>query len=58
MSLLSKFVIDNLVPALEKAFKDHEPEMRAALLRELAAFSESLGEWIKDKWKRGIAENE
>jgi len=49
MSLLSSFVLSHLIPALEKAFIAHEPEMQAAILSEFQVFAGNLGKWIDDK---------
>lgn len=49
MSLLSTFLISHFIPALESAFVSHEPEMQAALLKEVEAFGGQLGVWITSK---------
>lgn len=49
MSLLSKFVLDHLIPALEEAFLEHEPAMQDLLLREVEEFSSRIGEWVREK---------
>ncbi len=49
MSLLASFFVSHLIPALEKAFIAHEPEMQAALLAEAQAFAGKLGKWIEGK---------
>jgi hypothetical protein len=49
MSLLSSFLASHLIPALETALMAHEPDVQAAILDELAAFSSQLGEWLNEK---------
>lgn len=49
MSILSSFLISHLVPALESAFAAHEPEVQAALLKEVETLTVKIGEWMASK---------
>lgn len=49
MSLLSSFIASHLIPALESAFIAHEPEAQAALLSEVKALADQVGEWLGKK---------
>lgn len=49
MSLISSFLINHLVPALEKAFIAHEPEAQAAFLDEVKVIADQVAAWIESK---------
>lgn len=49
MSLLSSFVASHLIPALEAAFQAHEPELQAALLKEIEELSGAVAQWVEAK---------
>lgn len=49
MSLLSSFLINHFVPALEAAFINHEPAAQEALLAEVKVFSEQVATWLSTK---------
>ena len=49
MSLIASFIASHLIPALEASFAAHEPEMQAALLKEVSDLAEQVGAWIAIK---------
>lgn len=49
MSLLSSFLSSQLIPALEKAFIEHEPDMQEAFLSEVKALSDQVAIWVDSK---------
>lgn len=49
MSLLSSFIANHLVLALEAEFIKHEPELQATFIEEVKAFTEQVGEWLNNK---------
>jgi hypothetical protein len=49
MSLLSSFVANHLVASLEEEFVKHAPELQAAFLAEVEAFSADVIKWLKSK---------
>lgn len=49
MSLLSSFLSSHLIPALETALIEHEPDVQAAILGEIEAFSSQIGSWLTSK---------
>ncbi len=49
MSLLSSFVTSHLIPAFESAFQAHEPELQAALLKEIQDSSNAVATWLNSK---------
>lgn len=49
MSLLSSFIVNHLVKALEAQFLSHIPEMQEAFLKEVSAFVKAVSDWIESK---------
>lgn len=49
MSVLSLFLHNHLVPALEKEFISHKPEMQDLLLKEVTALAEQVVAWLDSK---------
>ena len=49
MSLLSAFLSNHLIPALEQAIVKHEPDAQALIIGEIDALNAKVGEWVKDK---------
>jgi hypothetical protein len=49
MSLLSSFVTNELVKALEAEFIQHEPEMQNAFVDEVTAAVNSVVSWVNSK---------
>lgn len=49
MSLLSTFLSNQLIPALETALIAHEPDVQAAILGEIQDFSSQLVGWLEGK---------
>lgn len=49
MSLLSSFIQNNLLKALEDEFLSHEPEMQAALVKEVSALANQALAWVESK---------
>lgn len=49
MSVLSDFLAVHLLPALEKSFESHLPELQEELLSELSELTESIVGWVEDK---------
>ncbi len=49
MSLLSSFIARHLIPALESAFIEHEPEAQDLMLYEVRVISDHLVTWINSK---------
>ena len=49
MSLLSMFISNHLIPALEEAIVKHKPDAQALIINEIDALNAKVGEWIKNK---------
>lgn len=49
MSLLSSFIANYLVNALEQQFIKHEPEMQEAFLKEVHDFIGVVSGWVHEK---------
>lgn len=49
MSLLSSFIRNNLLKALEEELQDHTPELKAIALRELKELGQQVVEWAESK---------
>jgi len=49
MSLLSSFIQNQLLKALEAEFVAHVPEMQQVIVGEVEAFANQALEWVKDK---------
>ena len=55
MSLLSQFVANHVVAALEAQLLAHAPDVQAAFLAELQAFSGQVNAWIEAKTSRSTS---
>ena len=53
MSILTTFIVNHLLPALETALESHEPELQASLLKELESLSGHIVTWLETKTKTG-----
>jgi hypothetical protein len=49
MSLLSTFVVNQLVKELEAEFASHEPELQQAFVNEITAAVASVMAWANEK---------
>ena len=49
MSLLSTFIQNNVLKALEAEFLAHAPEMQAVLVDEVSAFANQVLAWAEGK---------
>lgn len=49
MSLLSTFVQNQLIQALESEFTAHSADLQAAFISEITAFVEEVMTWIQSK---------
>jgi len=49
MSLLSSFIVGNVVKALETQFVAHVPELQQAFLNEVAAVVKIVSDWVESK---------
>jgi hypothetical protein len=49
MSLLSQFIANHVVAALEAQLLAHAPDVQAAFLAELQAFSGQVNAWLEAK---------
>ena len=49
MSLLSSFIVKQIVQALEKEFLSHVPELQQAFLAEVANLVKIVSDWIESK---------
>ena len=49
MSLLSSFIKNQLVKALEDEFLSHSAELQQAFVNEVEAFAGEILSWIKEK---------
>jgi len=56
MSLISKFITDHLVTALENNFIAHEPELQEKFVEEVRALSKLVEDWVISKVKPAVAE--
>lgn len=59
MSLLSSFIMNNIVKALEEQFLSHVPELQQAFLNEVSALVKVVSDWVESKMNvQGGASNE
>jgi hypothetical protein len=59
MSLLSSFIVNHLVKALEAQFLSHVPEIQQAFLNEVSVFVKTVSDWVESKLSnQGEASNE
>jgi hypothetical protein len=49
MSLLSSFITDHVIKALEAQFVAHEPEMAEAFVNEVSAAVNAVVNWVNEK---------
>ncbi len=49
MSLLSNFIVNHVVKALEHQFLSHVPELQKAFLDEVASLVKVVSDWIESK---------
>lgn len=49
MSLLSSFIRNQLLKAVEEEFHSHAPEMKAKVLDEMQAFAGECNDWVNKK---------
>lgn len=49
MSLLSKFVSEHLLLAIESEFQSHSAELQSKLVDEVKLFADEVNSWIKNK---------
>ena len=49
MSLLSSFIQNQLLKALEAEFVAHAPEMQEVIVSEVESFANQAMDWVKDK---------
>jgi len=49
MSLLSSFIQNQLLKALEAEFAAHSGDLQAAFVAEVEAFTNEVLSWVKDK---------
>lgn len=49
MSLLSNFIIANIVKSLEQEFISHEPDLQQAFLNEVSVFVQQIAQWLEVK---------
>lgn len=51
MSLLSSFIRNQLLKAVEEEFASHIPEMQAVVLDEVSSFGTECLHWVNEKLK-------
>jgi len=49
MSLLSSFIRNQLLKAVEKEFVDHAPDMQALIVKEIGEFASECVAWVESK---------
>lgn len=49
MSLLSSFIINHVVKALEAQFVSHVPELQQAFLNEVSSIVKVVSDWVESK---------
>ncbi len=49
MSLLSSFIQNQLIAALEAEFVAHSADLQAAFIKEVAALAKTVGVWVEGK---------
>lgn len=49
MSLLSSFIINNIIKALEAEFLSHMPELQQAFLDEVSVLVKEISDWVESK---------
>jgi len=49
MSLLSSFIRNQLLKAVEEEFQAHTPEMKAMVINEMQAFAAECTDWVAKK---------
>jgi hypothetical protein len=49
MNLLSSFIVNHIIKALEAAFLSHIPELQQQFLNEVAAVVKMITDWIESK---------
>lgn len=49
MSLLSAFIANHVVKALETQLVAHEPELQQVFLNEVSAFVGTVANWVNEK---------
>lgn len=49
MSLLSSFIVNQVVKALEAQFLSHVPELQEAFLNEVSALVKVMSDWVESK---------
>jgi len=49
MSLLSSFLVNQVVKSLEEQFVSHVPELQQTFLDEVTAFVKVVSDWIESK---------
>ncbi len=49
MSLLSSFIRDHLIKAVENEFIAHVPDIQAVIIGEVKAFADEALEWVNEK---------
>lgn len=49
MSLLSSFIVNHVVKALEAQFLSHVPELQQAFLNEVSSLVKVVSDWIESK---------
>jgi hypothetical protein len=59
MSLLSSFIINHVVKALEAQFVSHMPELQQAFLNEVSNLVKVVSEWVESKVNsQGVSNDE
>ena len=49
MSLLSSFIRNQLLKAVEAEFADHLPEVQSLVVKEMQDFAAECTQWVEDK---------
>lgn len=58
MSLLSSFIQNQLLKAIESEFVAHEPDIQSAIVSEVESFANQALQWVKNKTKITIPPSE
>lgn len=56
MSLISSFVTNQLLKALENEFVNHEQEIQDAIIAELALVADNVKNWVEQKLQHKAAQ--
>ena len=58
MSLLSKFMSEQLLKDLEESFLSHEKDLQELFVKEVSELTRLVGEWVNDKLNAVANESE